>query len=259
MFIFFSLQSCLGIVIITLHMHFFSLERNSRPIFPPKSFTPNSIFTHLSQLKGNKSFIALLPFRHWNFKVYQQERYLQIQREPAVYWLPLLYVQAELSALWSSVWNCRIRDNTLRHGPPPGTFTANTFKQAQSRLKHPCVAWLRTSLQKYEIISPPLTNNFHGLKIPSVCFKNKEGNLTCVAMRHHRWASSTQLSRWVSLNMFTFPRRWRSRRHASATKAAEVINRRCVFLPVWNGKYLWGMKVIFLWCWGNFQDLRENS
>lgn len=49
-------------------------------------------------------------------------------------------------------------------------------------------------------------------------------------MRHHRWASSTQLSRWVSLNMFTFLRLWRSRRHASATKAAEVINRQFAFL-----------------------------
>lgn len=83
-----------------------------------------------------------------------------------------------------------------------------------------------SSLQKYETISPSLTNHFHGLKIPGTCFKNKEGNLSCAAMRHQRWAPSTQLSRWVSLNMFTVGV-FEGLAIAPRLKAAEVINPLC--------------------------------
>lgn len=94
MFIFFWLQSCLGIVTITLHMHFlFFFGKKFKTCFFPQNLLhpiPSSSIFH-SWMQGNKSFIELLPFHHWNVKVYQQEQYLQIQREPAVYWLPLLY------------------------------------------------------------------------------------------------------------------------------------------------------------------------
>lgn len=141
------------------------------------------------------TFITLLLFHDWNVKVYQQEESLQIQRE-SDFRCFLFLPHAELPALWGSVWNCRIGDNGRRRGPPPGAFTANTFKQPQSRLKHSRVARLRSRLQKYETLSPSLTNHFHGLKIPGARFKNKGGNVSRVAARRRRWASSTRLSRW---------------------------------------------------------------
>lgn len=59
MFIFFWLQSCLGIVTITIHMHFFYFfwKEIQDLFFSPKSFAPNSIFTHLSQLNAGKQVL----------------------------------------------------------------------------------------------------------------------------------------------------------------------------------------------------------
>lgn len=142
------------IAVVTPPPHPHPLKKKTN-IWLETQITSSEILVYLISFRieyVETTFITLLLFHDWNVRLYQQEESLQIQRE-SDFRCFLFLPDAELSALWGSVWNCRIGDNRRRRGPPPGAFAANTFKQPQSRLKHPRVARLRSRLQKYETLS----------------------------------------------------------------------------------------------------------